>query len=162
MVREALFCDEPKTPPADVPAEPPFDPNASAKVRSAMHRTNPSCAACHQLFDPIGFAFEIYDAAGQFRTKDAAGPIDSSVQLTDTDHLDGMSAKNAVELVRLMAGDEQVRGCFATQWMRFALGRDLSAEDAAKGPDAPSLASARKTFSAAGGKLPDLLLAIAQ
>jgi len=161
MVREAMLCDDPKTPPKDVPDEPPFDPNASAKQRSAAHSQG-SCAVCHSLFDPVGFAFEIYDATGAYRTMDGAGPIDSSVTLTETQDLDGKSAKNAVELMRLLSSDEQVRECFAVQLMRFALGRDVPADAAVKGPDAPSLAVARQAFKDGGGKLPALLLAIAQ
>ena len=82
MVREALFCTAPLPPPPDAPAEPKLDPSASAKARSEAHRTDPACATCHELFDPLGFAFEIYDATGRYRTSDAAGPIDAKVTLT--------------------------------------------------------------------------------
>ena len=36
------------------------------------HRTNPVCASCHQVMDPIGFALENFDLVGAWRTKDAA------------------------------------------------------------------------------------------
>jgi hypothetical protein len=156
MVREALFCAAPLAVPPDAPAEPKLDPNASAKARSEAHRTNPACATCHDLFDPIGFTFEVYDAVGKWRAADAAGPIDSRVVLTHTASLDGKSAANAVELAHLLASADEVRDCVARQWMRFALGRDDAKEDE------PSLAAAIKAFKAGGAKLPDLLVALAR
>jgi hypothetical protein len=156
MVREALFCTVPLLPPADVPPEPMFDPQASAKARSEAHRKDPACASCHELFDPMGFAFEIYDAAGRYRTSDGAGPIDARVTLTHTAQLDGKVAANAVELARLLAGADEVRDCVARQWLRFGLGRDDAREDE------PSLASAVKAFKAGGAQLPALLVSIAR
>jgi hypothetical protein len=140
--------------PPDVPAEPKLDPGATARQRSEQHRQNPACAACHDLFDPIGFAFENYDAAGKYRTTDAAGAIDAHVTLTPTKGLDGKSAANAVELAALLAGADEVRDCVARQWMRFALGRDEAKEDE------PSIAAAAKAFKAGGAKLPELLAAV--
>jgi hypothetical protein len=154
MVREAFFCSAPLVAPPDVPAEPKVDPNASAKVRSEAHRKDPACATCHELFDPIGFAFENYDATGKYRTTDAAGPIDAKVQLTRTAGLDGKTAANAIELTRLLANADEVRDCVARQWMRFALGRDDAKEDE------PSLTGALEAFKDGGGKLPDLLAAV--
>jgi hypothetical protein len=156
MVREALFCSAPLLPPADVPPEPKLDPAASAKERSEAHRKDPACASCHELFDPLGFAFEIYDATGRYRTTEAAGPIDSKVQLSHTAHLDGKVAANAVELARLLAGADEVRDCVARQWMRFGLSRDDAREDE------PSLAAAVKAFKEGGARLPALLVAIAR
>jgi hypothetical protein len=156
MVREALFCSVPLLPPADVPPEPMFDPKASAKARSEAHRKDPACASCHELFDPMGFAFEIYDAAGRYRTSDGAGPIDARVTLTHTAQLDGKVAANAVELARLLAGADEVRDCVARQWLRFGLGRDDAREDE------PSLAAAVKAFKAGGAQLPALLVSIAR
>jgi hypothetical protein len=156
MVREALFCATTLPPPPDVPAEPKLDPGASARARSEAHRSDPACASCHELFDPMGFAFEIYDATGRYRTSDAAGPIDSRVQLSHTRDLNGKVAANAVELVKLLAGADEVRDCVARQWMRFGLGREDAPEDE------PSLATAIQTFKQGGAKLPGLLVAIAR
>jgi hypothetical protein len=156
MVREALFCSAPLLPPGDVPPEPKTDPGASAKARSEAHRTNPACASCHELFDPIGFAFETYDATGRYRKSDGAGPIDARVTLTHTAALDGKTAADAVELARLLAGADEVRDCVARQWLRFGLGRDDAKEDE------PSLAAAVKAFKMGGAQLPALLVSIAR
>jgi hypothetical protein len=156
MIREAIFCSAPLMVPPDVPAEPKFDPTLSAKARSEAHRKDPACASCHELFDPLGFAFEIYDPIGKYRTSDGAGPIDSKVQLGHTATLDGKTASNAVELAQILSSADEVRDCVARQWMRFALGRDDSKDDE------PSLTTAIKAFKGAGAKLPDLLVAIAR
>jgi hypothetical protein len=154
MVREAIFCEAPLMVPPNVPAEPMLDPSATARQRSEQHRKDPACASCHELFDPIGFAFESYDATGKYRTSDSAGPIDARVTLTHTAGLDGKTAANAVELAGLLAQADEVRDCVARQWMRFGLGRDDAKEDE------PSLATAVKAFKAGGAKLPDLVLAL--
>ncbi len=156
MIREALFCSEPLVAPADVPGEPKLDPNASAKERSEAHRKDPACATCHELFDPIGFSFEIYDATGRYRTSDAAGAIDAKVTLTQTQGLNGKVALNAVELAGLLARADEVRDCVARQWLRYGLGRDDAKEDE------PSLAAAVAAFKSGGAKLPSLLVAIAR
>ena len=44
------------------------------RERLAQHRTNPSCASCHSVIDPLGFALEHYDAIGAWRTSDEVGP----------------------------------------------------------------------------------------
>src|SRR5262249_2852279 len=73
-----------------VPPPPPgVDPNLAEtkagavpptiRERLAQHRQNPSCASCHAIIDPLGFALENFDAIGGWRTKDEAGrPVDSS------------------------------------------------------------------------------------
>ena len=156
MVREALFCTASLPPPPDAPAEPKLDPGASAKARSEAHRTDPACASCHDSFDPLGFAFEIYDATGRYRTSDAAGPIDAKVTLTHTKQLNGQTAASAVELAKLLAGADEVRDCVARQWLRFGLGREDAAEDE------PSLVAAMAAFKQGGAKLPALLVSIAR
>ena len=39
------------------------------------------------------------------------------------------TAKNAVELVQLLATSPEVESCFASHWMRFAYGRSLTDDD---------------------------------
>ncbi len=46
----------------------------SVRERMEEHRTNPTCAACHKLMDPIGFALENFDAVGVWRTNDSGMP----------------------------------------------------------------------------------------
>ena len=81
-------------PPPNVPALKENAGPATAKplsVRERMeeHRTNPTCAACHKLMDPIGFALENFDAVGVWRTNDSGFRIDPAGKLFDGAKLDG-------------------------------------------------------------------------
>jgi hypothetical protein len=156
LVRESLFCTPiPPPPPEAANVDSSLPPTASARERSLAHRVMPACATCHELFDPIGFAFENYDAIGRYRAQEAGGqPIDTAIQVTGTRELDGPVA-SAVELLHKIATAGEVRDCIARQWMRFALGR-LESDD-----DAASLAEARRALRDSG-RIPDLVAALAR
>ncbi|MFO0548861.1 MAG: DUF1592 domain-containing protein [Polyangiaceae bacterium] len=123
FVREKLLCQVIPPPPPNVVIIPPkVDPTLTTKQRFAQHRTDKSCSGCHQMMDPIGFAFEHYDAVGAYRTVDGAFPVDAIGELSGTDDVNG-NFDGAVELSARLAKSKQVRRCFATQWFRFAVGR---------------------------------------
>jgi len=158
LIREAILCTNIPPPPAGVDtSEMNISPTATAKERSAMHRRKPECASCHAVFDPIGFAFEEYDAIGRYRTNDAAGkPVDTLGNLAGTNALDG-DFPNAIALMKKLGAADEVGQCVAKMWMRFGLGR---AEDETE--DAASLATAFKVMKDSGGKIPDMLVALAR
>ncbi|RYG87284.1 DUF1592 domain-containing protein, partial [bacterium] len=56
---------------------------ASVRERLEQHRKNPSCASCHNVMDPVGFALENFNAIGAWRTRDGDSPIDASGTLVD-------------------------------------------------------------------------------
>ena len=64
---------------------------SSMRERLAEHRTNATCAACHNLMDPIGFALENYDAIGRWRTVEGGVAVDASGQLFDGTKFDGIA-----------------------------------------------------------------------
>jgi hypothetical protein len=125
FVRERLFCTPPDPPPPEIVVRPPtVDPRLSTRERFAAHTASPACSGCHALMDPIGFAFENFDAAGRYREVDAGKPVDATGELTDTDvdgPLDGVPS-----LARRLLESEQVRTCVAKQWFRHAFGRKES------------------------------------
>lgn len=148
FVRERLFCTPPPPPPPDIVVRPPVvDPRLSTRERFAAHTAEPRCAACHVLMDPIGFTFEHYDATGRYRDTDASKPVDASGELTETDvdrTLDGVPSLAAA----LLESDE-VRTCVATQWFRYAFGR----QEAPTSGDACTIAALSSALSASGGDL---------
>lgn len=77
----------PPEPPPNVPALEASDNPAAGpqtmRERMTMHASNPACASCHQIMDPIGFALEGFDAIGRERTTEFGKPIDLSGQLVD-------------------------------------------------------------------------------
>jgi len=124
---------EPPQPPPNVPAikEKPADTTGNVKaptMRQTMeaHHTNPGCATCHQIFEPIGLALENFDAVGSWRTEDEGSPIDASGVLVDGTHVDGVaSLRDALEH---RYADQFVR-VVAEKLLTYALGRGVEYGD---------------------------------
>ena len=129
MIRQNFFCQQLPPPPPDVDDAPPSpDPNATTRERFAQHTSDPSCAGCHVLIDPLGFGLEGYDAVGAFRTQEESGlAIDDSGEITATD-VNG-TFFGGVELAGLLSQSGVVRECVSRQWFRYALGRIESEAD---------------------------------
>ncbi len=100
-VLENLLGAPPPEPPADVPALEAANYSGGATLREQMeaHRTNPSCAVCHNQIDPIGFGLEKYDAAGAWRTHEGDAPIDDTGVLPDGTAFRGPLPRRAVRLL---------------------------------------------------------------
>ena len=103
-------------------APPTVDPRLSTRERFAQHTADAFCATCHLLMDPIGFAFEHYDAAGRWRDIDAGKPVDAT---GDADrHRRRRRARRRPQPGRTqLAASAEVASCAATQWFRYAFGR---------------------------------------
>jgi len=117
-----MLCSSVPPPPANVvPDLPAPDASKSLREQMAEHRTNPTCAACHDSMDALGFAFEHFDGAGKFRDLDGTQAIDASGSIS----LDGATAafKDAAELAKTLAGSAEAQHCFTRQWLRYALDR---------------------------------------
>ena len=114
-------------PPPNVPALDEAKIGASGSMRTQMeaHRANPVCASCHSKMDPLGFAFENFDAIGHWRTQDGKFPIDSSGTLPD-----GRTFKGPEELKTLLKNDRaQFVECVTDKLLTYALGRGLERYD---------------------------------
>jgi hypothetical protein len=121
VVRERLLCNDlPPPPPGVVNEAPAIEPGVSTRERYQMHSANPSCAACHDLLDPIGFGFEHYDAVGRWRADEAGVAIDASGSIMGAG--DPVGFDGTAELAALLAEDPAVHACYAQQWSTFALG----------------------------------------
>lgn len=118
-------------PPPAPPGVPSFEdakkakPDATLREQLELHRSDPSCASCHNVMDPLGLGFENFDVIGQWRDKDGKLDIDSSGKLED-----GQEFKSAIELITLLKKrDEQIARHFVEKMMTFALGRGLEPYD---------------------------------
>jgi hypothetical protein len=130
FVREQLLCQKlPPPPPNVVPRAPDIAPGLSTRARFTQHATDPACAGCHQLMDPIGFSLEHFDALGQYRDTDQGVPIDASGNLTATMDIDG-ALDGARSLAERLAQSQSVVDCIATHFFRFAVRRTEQADDA--------------------------------
>jgi mono/diheme cytochrome c family protein len=75
-------------PPAP-PNVPPLEKQDTTKAasltlrqRTELHRTDPTCANCHRILDPIGFGLENFDAIGRWReVEETGGAIDATGEL---------------------------------------------------------------------------------
>src|SRR5262245_24332975 len=116
----------PPSPPANVPPlnEAP-EKSLSMRDRMAQHRTNAVCANCHRLMDPIGLAFENFDAIGRWRNMDGEAPIDPSDTLYN-----GVKVNGPASLRQVILGhpDQFVR-TMTEMLMTYGTGRGLEYYD---------------------------------
>ncbi len=128
-ILENLFAAPPPPPPPNVPELADGKDQAlvgTLRQRMEQHRAKASCAACHQLMDPLGFGLENYNAIGGWRTDDGKDTIDPSGELPD-----GKTFRGPAELkVVLVARQEEFRRCLAEKLLTYALGRGLEYYDA--------------------------------
>jgi hypothetical protein len=131
-IQQTLLGVPPPDPPPGVEGikPKPADNTGNLKVPSmreqmAAHHTNPVCASCHNIFEPVGLALENFDAVGAWRTEDEGVPIDATGVLADGTKLDGVaSLRNAMtkyspQFVRVLT----------EKLLTYALGRGVEYED---------------------------------
>lgn len=159
FIRANLLCDPPPPPPDNVDISvPELSAGVTARDRASIHLSvGGSCAGCHTLMDPIGLAFENFDAMGEFRLYEGGATIDVSgeVLFVDDDALAG-DFVGVKELAGKLADSELVQNCVATQMFRFASGRYE-----APGDDC-TIQSIQDEFVAADGDIVELMVAVTQ
>ncbi len=121
FVREVLLCQAIPAPPANVDFS--IVENTAGELRTARQRlgehvTNDACAGCHELMDPIGLAFENFDAIGAYRTQENGADIDAS------GNLDGQSYEDAIGMGQALHDHEALGPCMTTNLYRYAVGRN--------------------------------------
>ncbi len=95
------------------------------RERLARHMTDPGCAACHNLMDPLGFALENFDFIGQWRDAEAGAPVDTHGVFVDGTALEGPAGLRQV----LLTHSELFVQTFAEKLLTYAFGRSLEASD---------------------------------
>lgn len=134
-VSEAIFGKTPPPPPANVSAiepSPPESPKATLRQKIEAHRSNASCAACHAKIDPLGLAWDNYDAIGQWRTHEKVAQGVGKDPVIDPSGIlpDGRPFNDPVQFKRLLLEDrEQIARAFIEQLSTYALRRVLSVDD---------------------------------
>jgi hypothetical protein len=116
------------TPPPPMNVPPLEDQNIPANAalslrkRAERHRSDPACANCHRLLDPIGFGLEHFDVLGRWRDVDDTGaPVDSAGSLPG-----GLSfAATAELLTRIGERQDDLCRALAERFLAFALCRPL-------------------------------------
>jgi hypothetical protein len=120
----------------------------------SMHSTNPTCAGCHMMMDPMGFPFENFDAVGRFRTLDHGLPVDASGEFPLSDGT-LLPVADATEFAIAASTSDLVARCMLRKYYSYAMGykeRDV---------DAAAIEALYESFRASGFKLRDLILNLA-
>jgi hypothetical protein len=149
FVREQFLCQEVPPPPPNVDTNlPPFDESKPLNNRQRMsaHATNPVCASCHNLMDPIGFGLEKYDAIGERREQQKllffpaghgvaarrAKPKEVLLDVDTTARVAGIANSeftSARQLGELLARTPQCQECIVKQVFRYMAGRSVTPAD---------------------------------
>ena len=120
---ETILGVPPPPPPADVPSlafKKALDGTVlSMRAQMEAHRANPSCASCHRIMDPLGFALENFDATGKYRTVDGGEPIDASGIAPDGAELNGPADLRKY----LISHPDEFVHTVASKLLTYALGR---------------------------------------
>lgn len=134
-VLESIIGKPPPPPPANVPALSTPAPNAkktTVREKLEQHRADPNCTACHNKIDPLGVAFDNYDAIGRWRTvetlKEGTGenpPLDPGGKLAD-----GRAFSGSADLKKLLVDDtDRFAAAFAEKLATYALRRGMTYSD---------------------------------
>jgi len=154
FIATRALCLRIAAPPDGVPPLPPIENGTNREIVANHTESSPVCAACHgTLINPLGFAFENYDAAGAYRITDNGQPVDARV----TPNLDGarVDIENSVELATALGQSRQAHECFSSHLVEYAFGRQREPID-------EPLVNALTEASLAGAPIVELLVRIAE
>ena len=152
-LRELLLCEPVPAPPGNVnfaAAQDTHNPDfKTMRARLTAHRTDPTCAGCHKLMDPMGLALENFDSDAGYRTLENGQLIDTRGEL------DGIEFTDAAGLGRALHDNPATGPCFVRRLYSYATGRAVVRRDMAW------VRYLEKAFAADGYRPPDLMRRIA-
>ena len=152
-LREIILCQKVPDPPANVNFTVVQDTKnplyKTARERVTAHRTDPVCAGCHKLIDPMGLALENFDSSGGYRETENGVKIDASGEL------DGVKFTDAAGLAKAVHDSPATPSCVVNRLYAYATGRPST-----KG-ESDWFKYLDKSFAADGYRVPDLLRRIA-
>jgi hypothetical protein len=152
-LREILLCEKIPDPPANVNFTVVQDTSnplyKTTRERLSAHRSEPMCAGCHKLTDPMGLALENFDSAGGFRATENGKLIDTSGTFS------GGSFSDAAGLGKAIHDYPGTTSCLVDKLYAYGVGRTAD-----KG-EAQWIAFLKSSFAAVGYRIPDLLRLIA-
>ncbi len=156
FVLENLLATQPPAPPANVPALEDAKSGGrrlrTVREQLEVHRADPSCAACHAHFDPIGIVLENFDMLGRWRDEERGEAIDPTTTTVTGDELAGIDDLRGY----VASNRERFYRCCTEKLMTYALGRGLEPFDAV------TVDRIAERVMADGGKFSTLLLAVVE
>jgi hypothetical protein len=133
-VLESIFGKSPPPPPANVePIEPrpSTEPKATLRMKLDAHIHDAKCASCHSKIDPLGLAFNNYDAIGRWRTEEITEGVGDNPPVDATGKLaDGRTYKTPEEFKHLLLEDiDNFNTAFIEKLAIYGLRRSMSFSD---------------------------------
>ncbi|HTR00400.1 MAG TPA: DUF1588 domain-containing protein, partial [Candidatus Acidoferrum sp.] len=125
---ETFFGVSPPDPPPGVEIkldQKPGEKPRTLRDRLEQHHTNPTCATCHKMFEPMGFALENFDAVGAWRLQEVGNPIDSKGIITDGTVIDGIKGLRDLTVKK----SDLFARTFTQKLLTYAIGRGVEDED---------------------------------
>lgn len=127
-VLENILGVPPAPPPPDIPpledAENRFGGREpTLRETLALHRESSLCASCHNRMDPLGLAFENFNAMGRWRDRERGQPIEQEPGKLIT----GEEFADVRELKKVLRNQRQIDfyRCITEKLLTFALGRGV-------------------------------------
>jgi hypothetical protein len=175
FIQQQFLCHEIPDPPPGTNSNLP--PVTEAKIQTNRerlkdHMANPTCMGCHSLMDPVGLAFEKFDAIGRHRDKQAitflpehhganryAKPVTVEVDVDTTGSLAGVkdaTFRSPVELGAILAANGECQECIVKQLFRYGWGRHEKSDDGAV------IKRATAVFRDSGYRLKDVIVFLAK
>jgi len=152
-IREVFLCQEVPDPPPNVDfsavQETANSKMPTARDRLEVHRTQPACAGCHKIMDPLGLTLENYDGLGTYRTVENETVIDASGSL------DGIDFKTPEGLGQALHDHPETPRCLVERMYRYAVGRDTEMEERSY------MDYLTHSFATHGFRVPELMRTIA-
>jgi hypothetical protein len=131
FILDNILGTPPPPPPPDIPALEEAvagikGPPPTLRETLKLHRSAALCASCHNRMDPLGLAFENFNALGRWRDKDSNQPIEAAGQL-----ITGESYKNIKEFKQILvkSHSRDFYRCLTEKMLTYALGRGLDYYD---------------------------------
>jgi mono/diheme cytochrome c family protein len=133
---EAIFNKSPPPPPANVdPIEPNpvTSPKATLRQKLEAHIHDPKCASCHRKIDPLGLAFENFDAIGRWRTEEVTEGTGDNPKVDPSGKLpNGKAYHSPEEFKQLLLADlDGFNAAFIEKLATYGIRRTMSFSDRA-------------------------------
>lgn len=123
LVSDMLLCIAVPPPPDDVSFPDLEEVQGNETLRQTLERIHSvgTCAGCHNVMDPYGWPFEVFDAVGRRRDTDNGLPIDDSSTIVVPDEFDG-PVQDVSEMLDIIAGSSIAHVCVSREIFKYVVG----------------------------------------
>jgi len=159
VIRANILCSDVPPPPPGVDATvKPGTPGKTGREQIEALTGSGSCAVCHNLMNPIGYALEGFDGAAQVRTLDHGEMVDTSGVLNEL-FAQPVTFNGPRELSTIIAGDKDAQACLARTYYRFVRGFDP--EQTGVASDTNAVENLSQDFVASNLDIPEMFVRVA-